>query len=88
MGFCTPEVHDNGTEKTNALSKDRQFNLCIQSLSPTDLTKLDLYPHPEHVLEFSPHCVFRCKFTFAYSKGIQEFQLLSPMYGPKITSNS
>lgn len=31
------------------------------------------YSHTEHVIAFSPHCVFRCKFTFTYSKTIQEF---------------
>jgi hypothetical protein len=74
-GFaCIRATSDSGAKRsTRSLS---QFRGCCILL--TYLTKLACtHTHPEHVLAFSPHCVFRCKFTFTFTKSIQEFQLLS-----------
>ena len=61
-GVLYPDVHDNGIEKRACCPK---IGSSMHAYNPSrSLTyRTGLYPHPKHVLAFSPHCVFRCKFT-------------------------
>jgi len=82
LGVLCPVVHDNRIDTKNAVSPKIGSSCPSRSLTYSP-NRTGLYPHPKHVLAFSAHCVFRCKFTFTYGKGIQNFQLLSPCIVPR-----
>ena len=89
MGICTPRRTVMGLKKRTSRPKIGS-SICAYNLLAHLPNQTGLYPHPEQVVAFSLTTVFRCKFTFTYSKAIQEFQLqfFPPSVHPKIASRS